>query len=221
MRCLVTAGPTCEPLDQVRRLTNFSTGRLGTELAGALTRAGHEVILLVSANATWSGPRHARQVEAFDTTESLRQCLTKYAGRETGAVFHAAAVSDFVIGRVWARSPSGALAELKAGKLPTRDGVLLAELRPAPKLIASLRDWFPDAHLVGWKYEVDGATTDVLELARRQIHDNRTDVCVANGPAYGPGFGWVTSRTPPEHLPDRETLFRHILAWLASAGSLP
>ena len=37
MNCLVTAGPTFEPLDDVRRLTNFSTGRLGTELANFLT----------------------------------------------------------------------------------------------------------------------------------------------------------------------------------------
>ena len=37
MRCIVTAGPTYEPLDEVRRLTNFSTGRLGIELANFLT----------------------------------------------------------------------------------------------------------------------------------------------------------------------------------------
>jgi len=36
MNCIVTAGPTYEPLDDVRRLTNFSTGRLGTELANFL-----------------------------------------------------------------------------------------------------------------------------------------------------------------------------------------
>ena len=41
MNCVVTAGPTYEPLDEVRRLTNFSTGRLGTELANTLTRHGH------------------------------------------------------------------------------------------------------------------------------------------------------------------------------------
>ena len=43
MNCIVTAGPTFEPLDQVRRLTNMSTGRLGTELANFLTAQGHTV----------------------------------------------------------------------------------------------------------------------------------------------------------------------------------
>ena len=46
MRCVVTAGPAYEPLDDVRRLTNFSTGQLGTELANYLTTEGHEVTLL-------------------------------------------------------------------------------------------------------------------------------------------------------------------------------
>ena len=47
MRCIVTAGPTFEPLDEVRRLTNFSTGRLGTELANFLQAAGGDVSLLL------------------------------------------------------------------------------------------------------------------------------------------------------------------------------
>ena len=42
MQCIVTAGPTFEPLDKVRRLTNFSTGRLGSELANFLAARGHE-----------------------------------------------------------------------------------------------------------------------------------------------------------------------------------
>jgi phosphopantothenoylcysteine decarboxylase/phosphopantothenate--cysteine ligase len=41
MNCIVTAGPTYEPLDDVRRLTNFSTGRLGTELANFLAARVH------------------------------------------------------------------------------------------------------------------------------------------------------------------------------------
>ena len=46
MKCIVTAGPTYEELDDVRRLTNFSTGTLGTELANYLVDHGHEVELL-------------------------------------------------------------------------------------------------------------------------------------------------------------------------------
>ena len=54
VHCLVTAGPTFEPIDQVRRLTNFSTGRLGSELAACLAAAGHQVTLLLGEQATWT-----------------------------------------------------------------------------------------------------------------------------------------------------------------------
>jgi phosphopantothenate---cysteine ligase (CTP) len=215
VHCLVTAGPTCEPLDQVRRLTNFSTGRLGMELSAFLAEAGHRVTLLISSQATWTGLRRADAIETFGTTASLKDRLSSHAGAGVDAVFHAAAVSDFVFGRIWSKSPSGALAELRAGKLPTRDGVLLAELKPAPKLIASLRDWFPRARLVGWKYEVDGTRPETLDLARRQMESNRTDACVANGPAYGEGFGWVTLQHPPVHLADRAALFDELGRWLS------
>ena len=71
MRCIVTAGPTYEPLDQVRRLTNHSTGRLGSELTNYLTQCGHEVTLLIGEQATWRGEREAARVETFTSTDNL------------------------------------------------------------------------------------------------------------------------------------------------------
>ena len=75
MQCVVTAGPTFEPLDKVRRLTNLSTGRLGSELASFLANRGHEVILLIGQQATFRGERHASRVETFTTTQSLSDRL--------------------------------------------------------------------------------------------------------------------------------------------------
>ncbi len=156
MQCIVTAGPTFEPLDQVRRLTNFSTGRLGSELVNYLAARGHETTLLIGQQATYGGERHAGQTETFTTTANLRERLQALASPAVAAVFHAAAVSDFTFGKVWRRLPQGELGELKGGKLSTREGTLLAELLPTPKIIAELRQWFPTARLVGWKYEVEG-----------------------------------------------------------------
>jgi phosphopantothenoylcysteine decarboxylase/phosphopantothenate--cysteine ligase len=207
MRCIVTAGPTFEPLDAVRRLTNFSTGRLGSELADFLAAHGHETTLLIGQHATFAGERLVRHVETFSTTENLRAHLQARAGHAVEAVFHAAAVSDFAFGKIWRNSPQGELTELKAGKVTTRQGTLLAELLPTPKIIAELRQWFPTARLVGWKYEVDGDRSGVVRLAEKQIADCRTDACVANGPAYGTGFGLVRSGSPVTHLADRPALF--------------
>jgi phosphopantothenoylcysteine decarboxylase/phosphopantothenate--cysteine ligase len=124
-----------------------------------------------------------------------------------GAVFHAAAVSDFTFGKVWVRSDDGALTEIKSGKLSTRQGTLLAELVPTPKIIAELRQWYPRARLVGWKFEVEGDTDGVIGLAKRQIAECRTDACVANGVAYGPGFGLVKANGELVHVEDTKGLF--------------
>src|SRR5262249_53490516 len=156
MNCIVTAGPTYESLDDVRRLTNFSTGRLGSELAAFLTERGHDVILLIGEQATYRNKRAAGDVRTFTSTADLREQIETLASQPVDAVFHAAAVSDYTFGRVWVRSAVGDMIETKSAKISTHDGVLLAELVPTPKIIASLRTWFPTAKLVGWKYEVEG-----------------------------------------------------------------
>src|ERR1700748_1686719 len=90
MNCIVTAGPTYEPLDDVRRLTNFSTGRLGSDLASHLTAQSHEVTLLIGQQAPFRGERHAQHVQTFTTTEDLRDRLRALDEGCVDAVFHAA-----------------------------------------------------------------------------------------------------------------------------------
>jgi phosphopantothenoylcysteine synthetase/decarboxylase len=215
MRCIVTAGPTYETMDNVRRLTNFSTGRLGTELANFLVERGHQVTLLIGEQATHCGERTAQQVETFTTGEHLRVQLQSLAKQRVGGVFHAAAVGDFKFGKIWLRSHSGELSEIKSGKFSTRQGPLLAELVPTPKIIGELRNWYPRARLAGWKYEVDGDRAGVLRAAGDQLAQFRTDACVANGPAYGSGFGLVTGRGEHViHAPDEPALFAGLEALL-------
>jgi len=202
MKCIVTAGPTYEELDEVRRLTNFSTGALGGGLAQYLAGRGHEVVLLLGyyAQAQPEAPGVRRQT--FTTTADMRGRLEKLASPKVGAVFHAAAVSDFMFGKVWRRTGDGQLREIKSAKISTRDNGLLAELVPAPKIIRQLRAWFPNAWLTGWKYELEGSRAEVIAKGRRQIAENHTDACVVNGRAYGKGFGLVKVEGKPKHLAD-------------------
>ena len=68
-RVIVTCGPSFEPIDQVRRITNFSTGELGILLANALTSAGHDelvrAILSVADGGVILGPRVAQRMQHF------------------------------------------------------------------------------------------------------------------------------------------------------------
>ena len=221
MQCIVTAGPTYEPLDKVRRLTNFSTGTLGSQLVTFLTARGHDTTLLIGEQSSYRGERHARQVETFTTTANLRDRLHALASQTVDAVFHTAAVGDFAFGKVWRWAPEGDLQEMESGKISTRQGTLLAELTPTPKIIAELRQWFPRARLVGWKYEVEGGRANVIQLARRQITECRTDACVANGAAYGSGFGLVKANGEYSHLPDTATLFASLDQLLREGPDAP
>ena len=206
MNCIVTAGPTYEPLDDVRRLTNFSTGRLGTELANYLAARGHRVTLLIGKSATWPGERRAQTVRSFSSTRDLRTKLKSFSGRKVDAIFHAAAVSDFAFGKLFLRGPAGLTPFKATRKISTRAGCLVVELIPTPKIIAELRGWFPRARLIGWKFEADGQRADALRAARAQVAACATNFCVANGPAYGKGFNLVSTRAQ-KHFADKDGLF--------------
>jgi len=214
MRCIVTAGPTVEPLDSVRRLTNHSTGNLGTDLANHLAGCGHDVLLLRSRTATAAPALHAVTTEAFATAADLLGRFEAHATQEPVAIFHAAAVGDFQVGAVFRRDDDGRLTPVHSGKFSTRDGSLLAELRPTPKILAQLRDLYPKAWITGWKYEVDGTRDEVLQRARAQLQSCRSDAVVANGPAHGLGFTWLTA-DQEQALDDGAALNRCLNAKLA------
>ena len=207
MKCIVTAGPTYEELDEVRRMTNFSTGALGTELANYLVEQGHEVELLRGYYSTCGIATRAQSIQVFTTTTDLSCRLEGLGSSQVGAVFHAAAVSDFTFGKIWRRADNGELSEVKSRKISTRSGTLLAELTPTPKIIGRLRVWFPKARLVGWKYELEGDRAHVISQAERQLEENQTDACVVNGLAYGQGFGLVNGPGRCLHLPDKKAMF--------------
>jgi phosphopantothenoylcysteine decarboxylase/phosphopantothenate--cysteine ligase len=216
MKCIVTAGPTYEELDEVRRLTNFATGTLGTGLADYLAALGHEVELLSGHYSTCPPAARAQQQQTFTTTADLRRRLTALASPELGAVFHAAAVSDFTFGKIWERTTAGELRELKSAKIPTRAEGLLAELKPTPKIIRELRGWFPKAFLVGWKYELEPVDEgDGVACGADQIKENQTDACVLNGRGFFEGgFGLLRKDMTLLRLPDREALYAALVGCL-------
>lgn len=211
MKIIVTAGPSYEPIDEVRRITNASTGELGVRLANALARAGHEVFCLKGTGATSVEPPVKCHALTFTTNDDLHERLSRLAREhDIGAVFHAAALCDYKVARV--KDGRGALQD--AAKIESRAGALSLTLEPARKVIAGLRDLFPRAVLVGWKYELTGARPDALAKAWRQIRECRTDACVVNGRAWGKGFGFCTPPDRVREMPDKAQLAEFLPQWL-------
>jgi len=186
MRIIVTCGPSYEPIDEVRRLTNFSTGELGLMLANRLTRAGFEVLCFKGVGATSPLRTEGARVIPFSTNASLRAELETVENRsEVCVVFHAAALCDYRVKSV--HSSTGT--EIAAAKIPSRAGELTLTLEPLPKILGELRELFPASRIVGWKYELVGTRDEVLAAAARQMREVGTEMCVVNGAAFGAGFG--------------------------------
>lgn len=137
-RVLITAGGTEEPIDGVRSIGNFSTGRTGALLADAFAAAGCEVTLLRSHRAQPAADSTVRQ-EVFtsfaDLDTNLRRLL---AATSFDAVVHAAAVSDYSVAGLVVNGreePARTTGKLDSG----RDVAI--RLAPNPKLVDSLRAW--------------------------------------------------------------------------------
>jgi phosphopantothenoylcysteine decarboxylase/phosphopantothenate--cysteine ligase len=211
MKIVVTCGPSYEPIDQARRITNFSTGRLGITLANALAAEGWEVTCFKGEQATCADPLHVHEACAFTTNQDLANQLKKLASQgPIDALFHAAALCDFSVAAV--RNEFGN--EIASPKFSTREGRLNLVLAPTLKVLPRLRDWFPKARIVGWKYELAGSQVDAIEKARQQLRENLCDACVVNGSAYGEGFGFCLGDGSIQHFTDPLLLSRGLIQWL-------
>jgi phosphopantothenoylcysteine decarboxylase/phosphopantothenate--cysteine ligase len=160
-RVLVIAGATVEPIDDVRVITNRSTGATGLELAKAAFEHGADVEL-------WLG-RHEADVpswiphKTFETTSDLAT-LAEHAEADITVV--PAAVADF--------APAKA-----SGKVPSRDGPVTLRLEPTPKILHVLRKRTKGV-LVGFKAEA-GANPDQLKTkAIGLLKEAALDLVVAN-----------------------------------------
>jgi phosphopantothenoylcysteine synthetase/decarboxylase len=210
MKIVITSGPSYEPLDKVRRLSNFSTGELGTLLAENFAQAGHHVTCLRATASTFSPPLWGVDVIPFSTNEDLAAEMKRIAAREeVQVVFHAAALCDFRVREILNEQGHS----IHPDKISTREGTLKVTLEPAPKLIASLRRLFPAGVLVGWKYELEGTAEEARAKGRRQMEECLTDACVLNGHAYGSGFEIISRSGEQARLPDKPALCRFLVEW--------
>jgi len=200
---LVTIGPTQEPLDAMRLISNRSTGELGTLLALHLIEYGHSVIALRGVGSTAESSelfRHCKRVIPFDKTADLKAALENLSAEQLpiAGVFHAAAVCDFFL-------PSAG-----TGKISTSEGALTLKLVPTPKLLPLLRGWFPSARITGWKFEASGDRESALAAGITQVRQCATDACIINGPSYGEGFGVLLKSGHLTHVADRKALCNHL-----------
>jgi phosphopantothenoylcysteine decarboxylase/phosphopantothenate--cysteine ligase len=180
-RVVVTAGPTREPVDDVRFLGNRSSGKMGAALAASAAARGARVTLLAGPGtpAVSGGGSQVRRIEV-ETADDLERALAASTA-DADAVVMAAAVADF---RPRTRAP---------GKLSRRagGGSLALELMPVPDLLAGLararRNGRP--FLIGFAAELGSGAARETRAASK-LREKGCDAIVANDVgAPGIGFG--------------------------------
>jgi phosphopantothenoylcysteine decarboxylase/phosphopantothenate--cysteine ligase len=159
-RVLVTAGPTREPLDPVRFLTNRSSGRMGYALARVAAEQGASVTL-VSGPVSLTPPAGVEVIRVATALEMLQAVLQRF--HETDVVFKAAAVADF---RPAAES---------AQKIKKYDELTLTLLKN-PDILAELGRRKKQQLLVGFAAE----TENVAVYAKSKLSAKNLDLIVAN-----------------------------------------
>jgi phosphopantothenoylcysteine decarboxylase/phosphopantothenate--cysteine ligase len=158
---LITAGPTQEPLDPVRYISNRSSGKMGYALAEAAAARGARVIL-ISGPVHLAPPRGVEIIHVRTAIEMRQKVLDNLA--PAGIVVKAAAVADFHLSKV---------PEQKVKKTAAR---LSLELDPTPDILAELGRKKGDRLLIGFAAE----TQNLQQESRRKLESKNCDMIVGN-----------------------------------------
>ena len=187
MNILITSGGTSERIDQVRSITNHSTGRLGKIISEQFLEAGFSVTLVTTPTAV-QPKAHPRLTKVIikDVAE-LQTALEKETPTHQ-VLIHAMAVSDY--------SPvymSGFQAVKEATnleqflqqtnqepKISSEEDYQILFLKKNPKLISLVKTWNPDIRLVGFKLLVNVPQDQLLSVARASLEKNQAEMIVAN-----------------------------------------
>ena len=161
MRFLITAGPTREPIDPVRYISNRSSGKMGYAIAEAALEAGHDVVL-ISGPVNLDPPRGAHFISIL-TSDEMYSAVHR-AVRDCDALVMCAAVADYKPQKV------------STTKIKKRDQHLSLELVLTRDILGSLQNKDRQFLVVGFAAE----TNDLETNAQKKLHAKHCDIIVAN-----------------------------------------
>lgn len=183
---VISAGPTREPIDPVRFLSNHSSGKMGYALAEVARDRGAQVTL-VSGPTCLKSPFGVQCVQV-ETASEMAEAIER-ATKEADVLVMCAAVADF--------RPK----EVAPHKLKKREMSLILELEPTPDILKTVRR--PELVKVGFAAE----TERVLEHAEQKLREKGVDLLVVNDARRTMGAATaevllMRPGRPPERIPE-------------------
>lgn len=166
MNFVITAGPTREPLDPVRYLSNRSSGKMGYAIAEAALESGHDV-LLISGPVALNPPPGAKVISILSSDEMHDAVHDHLHGCDV--LVMCAAVADYKPAKVSQQKIKKRHAPLSLELIPTRD-ILPSVAKPDRQFL-----------LVGFAAE----TNNLEEYAQKKLREKNCDLIVANNVLTG------------------------------------
>lgn len=202
---LVTGGPTPVPLDNIRRLTNRFTGRLGTCIAEELYLRGAKVCL-IHGLGSYTPPSYLPHKIVATYDEYFASVMNELERSYRLAIF-SAAVADYRPDRVFpGKIPSGTLAKI--------------DLVPTLKVIDEVRKKFPNLETIAFKYQENVSHRELIEIARNRLQQGHRMVIANRGEehrATGAQVAYlVTKENPPQKAVGKQEIARAIADYLES-----
>lgn len=177
-KILITAGPTWVPIDDVRVISNVSSGELGCLLAREAVSLGMETDVFLGP-VTYPGAVKAGKIVRFRYFDELLKLVSETLSRKSyDVILHAAAVSDYLMKPV-------------DGKISSRQEALILRLAPAPKIVEMIRRLNPQALLVMFKLEDKVSDAVLLKRALEAKKRAQADLVVANKFQNGKYRGFI------------------------------
>jgi len=170
-KVLITAGPTVEPIDPIRVITNTSTGKTGVLLAAELISAGCRVTLVYGPGIE-EPPRGARVIPVRTVGEMFSATTKELKARKFDVVILSAAAADYTV-------------RPQKSKIKSTKKDLTIRLQKAPKIIDHVRKLQKDTFLVGFKAEANVSRQKLIESAKKRLRESKADLIIANDVGAG------------------------------------
>lgn len=200
---LVTAGGTTEKIDNVRGITNFSTGSLGSLIADAFASFESVSVDYIHGLGSKMPKSEGINVTAIESVGDLLKVIEKKLNnKKYDVIVHAMAVSDYyLVGSLGendlasklfdnretltqeelVKNMNSAFDQVKSvGKLGSDMSTLYMQLKETPKVIKYIKELQPETKLVGFKLLVGVSEEELVTVAKALMDKNRCDYVLAN-----------------------------------------
>ena len=186
---VITSGGISEKIDNVRKITNSSSGKLGMTIANHLLESKSDITIyyVCSKNALRPSNTRVKIIEVVGTLDLKDKVESLLRNEKIDYFIHTMAVADYMVDYVTTVDKmkksflnNSDMEVIKDTKISSYENNLVLVLKPTPKIISLIKKESPLTYLVGFKL-LDGVSKkELIEVAKRLRDKNKCDLVVAN-----------------------------------------